>query len=369
MKKILKSILMVASAIAITSCCADKEAQTPADALLARLTDLVGQGKIMYGHQDSFMYGHSWNLTADEQEYAKSDVKDVTGSYPMVYGLDLGGIEFCNPANLDKNNFDQMRASAVAHHERGGIITFSWHPTNPLTGGTTWDVATKGVVATILPGGEKHEMFMGWLKNAADYLESIKTADGQLVPVIFRPWHEHTGSWFWWGQDLCSTEEYVALWKMTYEYMMDERGMTNLVWSYSPNIGVDAAGYMERYPGDEYVDVFGFDGYCFPAGTPEESSAKFCADLRNALEYIVELAAEHGKIAALTECGYEGLPYPEWWTKCLYKAVEGLPLSYALTWRNAWEETMQHHFYAPFPGQESAEDFKAFAALDDILFL
>jgi hypothetical protein len=94
--------------------------------------------------------------------------------------MDLGGIELDSPLNIDKNDFNHMRASAVAHHERGGIITFSWHPMNPLTGGNTWDTQSTEVVASILPGGENHEKFMGWLSKAADFLGSIKDAEGNM---------------------------------------------------------------------------------------------------------------------------------------------------------------------------------------------
>ena len=62
--------------------------------------------------------------------------------------MDLGGIEVDWPANLDKNLFDHMRAAAVAHHERGGIVTFSWHPRNPLTGGDAWDVSSDHGMST-----------------------------------------------------------------------------------------------------------------------------------------------------------------------------------------------------------------------------
>lgn len=366
MKNILKPITIMAAAFAITSCGGSQEpAQTPADALLERLSGLVEEGKIMYGHQDDLMYGHSWKLADDATEYVQSDVFATCGQYPAVYGLDLGGIELGNKANLDNNAFDHMRASIVAHHERGGIVTFSWHPRNPLTGGDAWDVSSDQVVASILPGGEKHELFMGWLKNAADFMESLKTADGEQIPVIWRPWHEHTGSWFWWGQKLCTTEQYKALWQMTYDYMAGERGMDYLVWSYSPGAGELSAPevYGERYPGDEIVDMVGFDCYFY------STREAYVSQMTNALDITVAFAKEHGKIAAVTETGYEGIKDSVWWTEVLYQVMKDYPVSYVLTWRNACDAHMQHHFYAPFPGQESAEDFKAFAALPQMMFL
>ena len=362
----LRQILATASAMAAIASCSNSQTadQTPADVLLERLTAQVEDGKIMFGHQDTYMYGHSWKIAENAEEFVQSDVKTSCGQYPAVYGMDLGGIEMDWPANLDNNDFDNMRASAVAHYERGGVITFSWHPRNPLTGGDAWDVSSDKVVESVLPGGEKHELFMSWLKKASDFMQSIKTADGKQIPLIWRPWHEHTGSWFWWGQRLCTTEQYKALWQMTYDYMAGERGMDQLVWSYSPGAGgLDAYIFSERYPGDEIIDMVGFD--CYQYGSNEQ----YAADMKRALDVAGEFASEHGKLMAVTETGYEGIKDPKWWTEVLYPAMKDYPVSYVLLWRNASDADMQHHFYAPFPEHESAEDFKSFAELDKMMFL
>lgn len=140
-----------------------------------------------------------------------------------------------------------MRREIVRQYERGGLTTVSWHPRNPLTGGDAWDVSDPGTVRSVLPGGRNHAKFLGWVDLAADFLNSLSTNDGTTVPVLFRPWHEHTGSWFWWGQRLCSAAEYEALWKMTVERMRD-RGVRMLT-VYSPNPCVTGLEYLERYPG------------------------------------------------------------------------------------------------------------------------
>ncbi len=359
--------IIIASLLLTLTSCSDTtgyDRTSPAEKLIMHLDMLVDSGRIMYGHQDDLMYGHSWKLEDDSEELVRSDVKDVCGAYPAVLGMDLGGIEMGWTHNLDRNDFDNMRAAAVMHHERGGVVTFSWHPRNPLTGGDSWDVSSKEVVASILPGGEKHEMFMGWLSDAADFLGSLKTADGEKVPVIWRPWHEHTGSWFWWGRDLCSTEQYKALWQMTYDYMAMERGLDNLVWAYSPGAGgLTAELFAERYPGDEIIDMLGFD--CYQYSTDEA----YIADMKNALDVMAAFNKDRGKLMAVTETGYEGIPNPKWWTSVLYEAVKDHPVSYVLTWRNACDADMQHHHYAPYPGHASAEDFKAFAETDRMLFL
>jgi mannan endo-1,4-beta-mannosidase len=358
-----KVMAMIATVIASAACGKTKE-QTPAEALLGKLGEFIENGQIMFGHQDTYLYGHSWKVEADATEFDRTDIHDVTGQYPALYGMDLGGIELDSPLNIDKNDFNHMRASAVAHHERGGIITFSWHPMNPLTGGNTWDTQSTEVVASVLPGGENHEKFMGWLSKAADFLGSIKDAEGNMIPVIFRPWHEHTRDFFWWGQNLCTTEQYVALWRMTHDYMTKERGLNHLVWSYSPDAGgLTDDNFGEKWPGDDVVDMVGIDFYQFT------SNEMYVERVKHSLELTEAFAKEHGKLMAVTEAGYEGVKYEKWWTEVIYEAIKDFPVSYVLVWRNACDENMQHHFYAPYPGHESAEDFKAFAELDQMMFL
>ena len=344
-----RSIIILGAAAAIFSGCCNTEASRDSEALalLDRLREASANTPMM-GHQDDLMYGHEWRLEDDATEWTQSDVKSVCGKYPMVYGLDLAGIELGSEYNIDHNDFEQMRLSALKHYERGGIITMSWHTNNPLTGGDAWDVSSNKVVESVLNGGEKHELFMEWLGKVADYLEKFRTADGKAAAIIFRPWHEHTGSWFWWGQDLCSTAQYTALWRLCYNYLNGERGLRNLVWAYSP-AGQLKESFMSRWPGDDIVDVIGVDVYHYG------SNEQYQSDLCTMLERVCEAAREHGKIAALTETGYEGLPCGEWWSSVLMPVLDQFPLSSFLVWRNAYQN--EKHFYAPFPGQKSASDF------------
>jgi mannan endo-1,4-beta-mannosidase len=151
---------------------------------------------------------------------------------------------------------------------------------------------------------------------------------------------------------------------MTHDYMTKERGLDNLVWSYSPDAGgLTDTNFGEKWPGDEYVDMVGIDFYQF---TPNEV---YVNRTRHCLELTRKFAEEHGKLMAVTEAGYEGVKYEKWWTEVLYPAIKDFPVSYVLVWRNACDENMQHHFYAPYPGHDSVEDFKAFAAKDEIMFL
>lgn len=370
MKHIMKIPVLLSAAAVFFSCGSTEypHLDSGASALMSEMQKTVDDGKIMYGHEDALLYGHAW-CSPDGPDYDRSDVKEVCGDHPAVLGLDLGGIEHGDSENLDLQAFDAVRAAAAAHFGRGGVVTFSWHVDNPLTGGDAWDVSSAEAVESILPGGQKHNEFMTWLSNLASFLDSLRDASGNRIPVIFRPWHEHTGSWFWWGRDLCTAEQYKSLWIMTHDYLAGEKGLKNLIWAYSPNTGVDAEGYMERYPGDGYVDILGFDCYEFHDGNSplEKSNEAYMEQLRTSLAFISELGKEHGKIIALTETGFEGIPFPQWWTEVLYPSIKDYPVAYALTWRNACDRPA--HFYGPFKGAACEEDFIRFHNLEQIYFL
>lgn len=372
MKKIILPLALASLAFTLPGCGAKdtKPMGTPKDKLVAQLYATVENGQILYGHQDDLVYGHAWKVEdVANDPLERSDVKAVTGAFPAIVGFDLGGIEMGWDANLDGVSFDLMRRAAVTHASRGGLVTFSWHPRNPLTGGDAWDVSSDQVVASILEGGEKHELFMEWLERVGDFLETLKDADGQPVAVLFRPWHEHTGSWFWWGENLCSEQQYKDLFRMTYGYLTGTRGLTNLVWVYSPGSGITPQRYMSRYPGDEFVDMLGIDDYQSVGGGQSlaDAEAGYIAGMKESLTFMNALVQEHEKLMCLSETGFEGIPDPSWWTSTLLPAIQDFPIAYVLTWRNAHDKP--GHFYAAWPGSGDAADFKAFAESDNILML
>ena len=235
----------------------------------------------------------------------------------------------------------------------------SWHLRNPLTCGDSWDVSDTTVVKSVLPGGNNHEKFTGWVSKVSAFINSLQTEDGVKVPVLFRPWHEHTGSWFWWGEKLCTPEEYKALWHMTVDILRED-GVNNALYAYSPGSEPqDTVQYLKRYPGDELVDVIGFDTYQFDRDS-------YIANLEKSLAIIDSIGKAHNKVIAITETGYEGVPDSKWWTGTLLPTIEKYPIAYVLVWRNARERVT--HFYAPYPGQISADDFVGFYKHPKTLF-
>ena len=332
-----------------------KSSATAASLLKQRLQRLQKRG-IMFGHQDDPFYGISWSY-----EPGRSDVRDLVGDYPAVMGFELGGIEVGDEKNLDSVPFNLMRREIIAHHQRGGIVAISWHPRNPLTGGTAWvsgEERDKNTVAAVLPGGRVYGVFQLWLGRLTTFLASLKDEQGRQIPVIFRPWHENSGAWFWWGRGLCSTEEYRALWNMTQDFVTQALPY-NILWSWSPNYGFGHDG-LDTYPGHDRVDIIGLDAYQQRGG--EEA---FVSQLDKDLTTVCRLAKEGKRLVALTECGYQNIPDSTWWTRVLKPHIQKFPISYFLVWRNA--DTRQ--YFAPARGTQDADDFCKMVADKRILML
>jgi mannan endo-1,4-beta-mannosidase len=323
----------------------------PAKQLYSRLQHVVDSGKFIFGHHDDTAYGHTWKYEAD-----RSDVKDVVGDYPGLMNWDLGLIEYRSEKQLDGVPFDFIRNEVKKQHARGGINSFSWHLRNPATGGDSWDTSATNVHDVVTPGTALNDTIKRWASYAADFFLSLKDDHGNHIPVLFRPWHEHTGSWFWWGRDFCTPDEYKALWRIV-RTIFDKKGVDNVLWVYSPDKVADEADYRERYPGDEYVDILGADVYHFSAGEGLEDYFKRAHIQLNAATHMSQLT---GKLIALSETGSESLPMPRWWTKVLLPLCSEYHIAYVCVWRNAYQEENPTHFYAPFPGQESENSFIQF---------
>ena len=366
MKKII--ILFMVATVMLTNSCSKKKADDPiaesgrtqrTENLLANLHAISANGYLI-GHQDDPVYGVGW-----VGDSCRSDVKSVCGDFPAVIGFDLGHLELGDSVNLDGVPFDRMRDEIIRHFDRGGMVTLSWHLDNPLTGGSAWvkpDSLTdqeKQTVASVLEGGECHEKFLGWLDTLASFLNSLETPYGVKVPVLLRPWHEHTGSWFWWGQNLCTTEQYKALWKLTVD-QLKQRGVNNVLYAYSPGteFNGDAAKYLERWPGDEIVDVIGFDSYCTNNAEDTVAINNYASSLDLNLKALCDIAQQHNVVPALTETGMESLGKADWWTSTLMPVLNKYPIAYVLLWRNAHNKP--GHFYMPYPGQKTVSDFVKF---------
>jgi mannan endo-1,4-beta-mannosidase len=304
------------------------------------------QKGLMFGHQDAFAYGTRWYAEED-----RSDVKDVCGDHPAVIGWELGHLELGDAYSLDSVYFDNIRNGIIRAYKMGAINTISWHHRNALTGGTSWDVSSKKTVASILPGGEKHALYLQYLDKLAAFMMSLKTDKGTFVPVIFRPYHEHTGSWFWWGKDLCTIDEYKSLWRFAVSYLRDTKNIHHLLYAYSTDYFSNKEEYFERYPGDDIIDMLAFDLY--------DRGPDYVAKLGSCAKLVSEMAAEKGKIGAVSEAGGPIAKNAEWWTKILLDAIRPYNLSYVLVWRNPFNQKPETAF-GPYQGCPSETDFNKF---------
>lgn len=336
----------------------DENATPETRALFHRLRQ-IARTKMLFGHQDSTAYGVGWS--AEEEPEDTSDVKKVTGSFPAVYGWDIGRLGLGGEQNLDRIDFNRLKQLIRNAHERGGINTISWHMSNPVTGRGYLDRRGQANgVPHIIPGGSHHEQLKDRLDAFVELLSELKDKNGSAIPIIFRPWHENNQRRFWWAaRD--GGADYITLWRFTVEYLRDGKGVHNLLYAYSPLSGPylkpgKSASFTSPengYPGDAYIDVIGIDNY---SGKGESVLAS--------ARLVVEAAESRGKIAALAEVGPgRGLSRDRassFYTKHLLDPIKNDPvgrrIAYALVWRNSG----RGHFWVPFVGHPDEEDFIAF---------
>lgn len=329
----------------------DPKATRETKALFNNLAEL-SKNHVLFGHQHATEYGHGWAGDDD-----RSDVKSVCGSHPAVIGVDISGFSGHSKENIQKAK-EKLRKNVVDTYNRGGITTISWHFNNPVSGGNFYwrDSVSLPAVKYIIPGGEAHEKYKQILDDVADWALSLKGSDCALVPVIFRPYHEFDGDWFWWGRSHCTREEFIALWQFTVSYLRDTKNVHNFLYAFSPdNRFSTETQFLERYPGDEWVDMVGTDNY--------GDMGRDRYDIETAakkLKIVSDYALKSGKLAAFTETGLESIPDTTWWTETLLKTMRKYPMnvSYVLVWRN--DTRSPTHYYAPFPGQVSVPDFMKF---------
>ncbi|TXI91024.1 MAG: beta-mannosidase [Chryseobacterium sp.] len=363
MKFYIPNILWVSLLLWVVSCygqlpekkhhsLSDKNATPETENLYQNLILLQEKG-FLFGHQDDLAYGVKWRY-----EEGRSDIKDVTGDYPALYGWDLGGIEHQKSNNIDGVPFKKMKNWIKEIYDRGGVSTISWHMDNPLTMKNSWDT-TPGSLRSILPNGEKHQLYLSWLDQAAQFLGNIKGSDGKKIPILYRPFHELTGNWFWWCKNNATPEEFKEIWRFTIHYLRETKKLNNLIIVYNTADFKSKEEFLEYYPGDDVVDVLSFDKYQY---TNPVNDSSFITEVQNQLKIMNEVAVEHQKPMAIAETGYEQIPYENWWTKTLTQAIGNYKISFVLLWRNhGWQEQEKKmHYYAPYKGQLSEKDFIEF---------
>lgn len=332
--------------------------------LYDRLLAVKGKG-FYFGMHDATGYGVGWRGDND-----RSDIKSVCGDYPAFSGW---GADYSPCRLAHGEGFEEARYKIRLFHRQGGFNTIEWHAENPYGGDFRWENhadKTKNVVASVLPGGENHAKFRAQLDNLANFFGTLVDDEGEKIPIIFRPWHEHTGGWFWWGDGNCTVEEYKALWRFTVDYLSVQRKVDNLLYAYSTDRFRGREHYLRHYPGDEYIDILGLDNY-WDLREGRTDLPAFVEQLR----IIAALGNEKGKPAALTETGplnkdNQGmLGEKDWYTNKLLRALlwdeQTRQISYVMAWRN----DNPGHFHVPYPGHPSVPDFLEFYKSPSTIFM
>lgn len=334
----------------------DKKANTAAKQLYTYLKAVGSSESVIFGHQND-----TFNK-AGNAELSESDTKDVTGSIAGILGVDMQDV-----AQKGMDTMVEISNKAIAD---GAILTMCGHmpnfailPENPdyKEGDPAWEkynyedytapVTKDTPVNELLPGGKYNKIYTEYLDMVATYAKQVNGA------ILFRPFHEGTGSWFWWGAAFCDPEISKNIYRYTVEYLRDTKKVHNLVYEYGP--GSDAQtqnDYALRYPGDAYVDLVGFDMY---DSEPKEDGV-WMNQLKKQLQLVEKFAKKHKKLVAVTETGPAngnlaflptGNENKNWFSQVL-DIVSESEASYFLVWADWGKDGA---FYVPYVDSVNAD--------------
>lgn len=270
--------------------------------LLERLYEISGTNTFTGQH----------NTPRELSQYS-DEAETITGHYPAIWGQDFG---FSEDGDMDGVNFrPDIVDEAKRQHAAGSIITLMWHAVRPTEeepvtfDGSICDgpLADDDWRDLLTPGTETHTRWMRQVDVIAALLAELRDA---RIPVLWRPYHEMNGSWFWWG-GRPGDNGYAALYRQLFDRLVNVHELNNLVWVWNANgLRGEVKPYADLYPGHDVVDVLATDIY------GNDYSAKSYDDL-------LELA--EGRPMGLGEVGV--LPTPE--------IIESQPRwAWFMTWTN-----------------------------------
>jgi mannan endo-1,4-beta-mannosidase len=205
----------------------------------------------LFGHHNTNFQGQSFQDKTGSS--MRSDVAAGTnGTFPAMFGYNLDWVA----RQVPKANLTALVANA-RQAAKGGVLHMFWEAANPATGGGSNDLNGSPITA-ILPGGSANALWVVWMDRVAAFFLEIDT------PAIFRPFHENTGGWFWWGTAAATPAQYKAAWNYTVDYLQS-KGVHSLLYAYAPSKPASGGNwklaFTDAYPGDERVDIECFDHY------------------------------------------------------------------------------------------------------------
>lgn len=190
-------------------------------------------------------------------------VEKLTGLYPAVFGQDFG---FSAAGTWDGINFrQQIVDEAIRRHNDGFIITLMWHAVRPIDEepvdfikSIQGKLSEQQWLELLTSGTEIHERWKSQVDVIAFFLKQLREA---AVPVLWRPYHEMNGGWFWWGKRP-GEMGYRKLYRMLFERLTEFHRLNNLLWVFNANeVRANVDPYHLYYPGDDVVDVLATDVY------------------------------------------------------------------------------------------------------------
>lgn len=363
----------VCACVEVTRAPVDSDATQKTKDLLAFLHDMSKRQSMLFGQQNAAHLG----ISIDRFDGTQSDVKRICGSHPAVVGLDT----------LSFTGYEgTLRQSVLVTqqlHRENVIVTLSMHAPNFAVcdddfAGYSPNVTSPAIVSDIMQGGAYHAKYLRFLDLIVAFARTAVDDDGECIPMIFRPFHENNGSWFWWGGAHCTPQEYRELFRYTVRYLQKEKGIHHFLYAYSPNGPfASEAEYLERYPGDDFIDIIGFDMY-HDRPTPHDT---WTETLVATCRIVASIARDHNKTAAVTETGlrmldtaldgleYEGLsptdnPRPNWFMECC-DAIFADPLACDIAYFLVWANFSRNQFWTPYciddtRGHEMINEYTAF---------
>ncbi len=190
-------------------------------------------------------------------------IQKMTKKYPAVFGQDFG---FSEPGTWDGINYrQQIVDEAIRRYSEGFIITIMWHAVRPIEDepvdflqSVEGKLTDKQWQELITPGTIINERWKSQVDVIAWFLKQLKYAG---VPVLWRPYHEMNGDWFWWGKK-DGDDGYKKLWKMLFDRLVNFHGLNNLIWVFDANeLRENVDPYEKYFPGQDVVDILAADIY------------------------------------------------------------------------------------------------------------
>ena len=234
-------------------------------------------GKHIIAGQQAYCGEHNYNLWSDPNTFIKDNeaefeyILDKTGKQPAIRGIDL----LAYRSNTNWTDHAPERAIEWVNKYKG-IAALTWHWNVPSTEDGGDDVAfyvestgntpftTFSITNALEEGTWENKQLLADIDAIAAELKKLKDAD---VPVMWRPLHEAEGGWFWWGAE--GAEPCKKLYRLLYDKLTNEYGLDNLIWVWT---GYTFPTSADWYPGDDVVDIIGYDKYNAVDGLPNLSS-------------------------------------------------------------------------------------------------